>query len=816
MRPLYKISYILIFFIATLQTALAQSPAPKPTGKVSGSIVDDKAQPMPYATVSLLKAKDSVLIKGAITNEAGFYTFDHVAQGTYIIRLNVMGYAKAGSKPVDVGTDAVSIPVIALSTGSKTLKEVNVTATKPLIERKLDRTVINVENSVLAAGNSAMEILDKAPGVSIDKDDNISLKGKQGVTIMIDGKLTYLSSAQLATLLRSTDGNTIQSIEIITNPSAKYDAAGNSGIINIKLKKNKQSGTNGSVTLGAGIGTYPKDNQSISLNHKEGNLNIFGTFSHNDRERANDIRIDRVIDTTGRQTYFSQHTFMPQTNHNNSYRFGADLDMGTKNTLGFVVNGYFNTEVDNNSNGTVIGSTPTKIDSLQNTYSTFNQTYNNFAVNVNDKYTIDTAGQELSFDIDYSRFNNNNNASYQNLFLLPTGATQKPTVFLQNQSPSNIRILTANLDYTYPINKKTNLETGVKLSDVKTDNNLQAQIQKAGVYVNDTTRTNHFIYDEQVNAGYVNLSQTYKNSSLQIGVRAENTNSTGNSITTNQVVPRSYIDFFPSLFYNYTFSDKHEASFSYSRRIDRPSYDDLNPFLYYLDQYTFQKGNPFLNPQYTHSFEFNYTYNKTINVSLGYSYTSDVITEIILTNSASNSTYQTNLNLNSQSAYNININTPFTLTRWFSGNINWNTFYLGFKASNLEGGNLNDGQLATQIKTNETIQFTKTFRAELSTNYQSAMTYGIYHLEPRYSADAGLAKSFADKKANLKFSVSDIFNTQHNYLSANYQNTNFSIHQKNESRIARLTFTYNFGNAKIKAKQHQTDTDEKNRVKTGN
>ena len=190
---------------------------------------------------------------------------------------------------------------------SHSLNTVSITAAKPLIEHKIDRTVMNVENSVLAAGNSAMDILERAPGVSVDKDDNISLKGKQGVTVMINDKLTYLTAAQLATLLRSTDGNTIQSIEIITNPSAKYDAAGNSGIINIKLKKNKQTGTNGSVTLGAGYGAYWKDNETLQLNHKEGNLNVFGTFSHNDNKRIQDIDIKRIItDTAGNRTYFNQ------------------------------------------------------------------------------------------------------------------------------------------------------------------------------------------------------------------------------------------------------------------------------------------------------------------------------------------------------------------------------------------------------------------------------------------------------------------------------------------------------------------------------
>ena len=300
-KTLYILSLLLIFAgMVSAQTGL-------PNIKVTGTLQDEQGKPMDYATVSLLRTKDSSTVKGTLSTETGTYTFDHISTGSYIVKASVVGYDKAisSSFTIAAGVTTFTVPVIKMQTASHSLNTVTITASKPLIEHKIDRTVMNVENSVLAAGNSAMDILERAPGVSIDKDDNISLKGKQGVTVMINDKLTYLSAAQLATLLRSTDGTTIQSIEIISNPSAKYDAAGNSGIINIKLKKNKQSGTNGSVTVGAGYGNYGKDNETLSLNHKEGNLNVYGSFSHNDNKRSQDIGIMRIItDSTGKNTYF--------------------------------------------------------------------------------------------------------------------------------------------------------------------------------------------------------------------------------------------------------------------------------------------------------------------------------------------------------------------------------------------------------------------------------------------------------------------------------------------------------------------------------
>jgi len=812
------ILHTLLLFIIGTASVFAQ--AGKPGIKVSGTLQDEQGKPMDYATVSLLKAQDSTTVKGTLSTETGTYTFDHINAGSYIIKATVVGYEKAISQPLTI-TDAsanLTVPVLKMKQGSHSLNTVTITVAKPLIEHKFDRTVMNVENSALAAGNSAMEILERAPGVTVDKDDNISLKGKQGVTVMINDKLTYLSAAQLATLLRSTDGTTIQSIEIITNPSAKYDAAGNSGIINIKLKKNNQSGTNGSVTLGAGAGTYGKDNGTLSLNHKEGNLNIFGSFSHDDNERFHQLDIKRIVtDSMGNKTYFNQLSFMPQTHHDNSYRFGADYDIGSKNTIGFLINGYSNTEVDNNVNNTYIGTQPNVTNSYQNTYSTINQTYKNFAVNLNDKLLIDTNGQELNVDLDYSKFNNNSLAQYDTYFFNPDGSTMAPPVFLRNQTPSVITIKTAKLDYTLPINKTLKLETGIKLSDVKTDNNLQAQQQENGAYVNDTTLTNRFIYTEKIDAAYVNLNKSYKNTTIQAGLRAEYTSSTGDLVTTNEVVNRHYLNFFPSVFINHTVNDKNEFGLSYSRRIDRPGYDDLNPFVYYLDQYTYEKGNPFLNPQYTNNFELNYTWNKTINVSVGYSHTTDAITQVLLTDPVSKATYQTNLNLQSQNNYNISINSPYTINSWWTGNVNATAFYLGLKTDSLLGANFNRGKVAYQGQLTQTFQVAKSYKIELMSRYQSSLDYSIFFVKPQYSNDIGVSHSFDDKKANIKFSVSDIFNQLRNDVTSNYQSNDLDIKQKNETRVARLTFTYNFGNSKIKSREHQSGADDlKGRVKGAN
>ncbi|MEO9173232.1 MAG: TonB-dependent receptor, partial [Mucilaginibacter sp.] len=735
-----------------MATGIAHAQTSTSAAHITGTLFDEQGKPLMYATASLLNARDSTIVKGAISNETGVFIFEHIKTGRYIVKASTVGYEKAASNPFMVtdSSSAVTLPRLQLKPATKSLNTVSITAAKPLIERKIDRTVMNVENSVLAAGNSAMEILERAPGVSVDKDDNISLRGKQGVTVMINDKLTYLTSAQLANLLRSTDGNTIKSIEIITNPSAKYDAAGNSGIINIKLKKNKQAGTNGSITLGAGYGNNGKDNETLQLNHKQGNLNIFGSFSHNDNKKQQDLGIKRIVtDNTGQVTYFNQYSHLPQSHHNNSYRFGADYDLSPKNTIGFVVNGYFNTEGDYNDNRTYIGPNFTQVDSSLHTVSIIRQTFNNIAVNLNDSYKIDTAGQEISADIDYSKFRNNSNGQYITDFFLQDGSLQRPQTFLGNLTPSVIDIHTAKVDYANPITKSVKLESGFKLSDVKTDNDLMQSTVAGGAYPS----LNHFIYDEKIDAGYINLSKSFKNTSIQAGLRAEYTSSTatGDSLNIVQVIPRHYFDLFPSLFINHTINNKNELSFSYSHRIDRPQYDNLNPFVYHLDPYTYQKGNPYLKPQYTNNLELDYTYNKSLTVSLGYSRTIDVITQVPGTDPATKIAFVTQENLQMQHNYSINIYTPYTITKWWEGNANATGFYLGFKSNGLEGGNFEKGQAAYQIRTTQTFTPIAGYKAELTFNYQSALTYGLFYVKPQYATDAGISHSFAHKKANVKF-----------------------------------------------------------------
>jgi hypothetical protein len=808
---------ILIFVICLFMLPVAH--AQTGSGKLSGKVLDEKHANLSYASVSLLKAKDSTLIKGSITEDNGTYQFSNLVDGQYIIAINMVGYAKVLKGPYLINNTHQSYTVdqVELVPTSKQLKNVEIVSRKPLVERQVDKTVLNIENSVLAAGNTALEILQKAPGVTVDKDGNISLRGKKGVLVMLDGKPTYMSSEQIANLLRSTEGNAVQSIELITNPSAKYDAAGNSGIINIKLKKNKNYGTNGSVNAGAGYGRYYKANTGISLNHREKKFNIFGDFNYSRRKQFHNLDIMRVNSTTANPTYFNQTSegIGPRRNYN--FKGGFDYFIDSVNTIGLAVNGYNGGGSNENKVLTLIGSQPLQTDSSVLASNPNQYSYTGITYNLNYKGTIDTAGQEITADIDYSKYKNTGDNQYNNNYLDLNGQPYRTPYIFRSFAPSEVSVFAVKTDYTYPFSKKMKLDAGLKSSVVSTDNNSIFENFLSDAWQRDASRSNQFKYDENINAAYTNLKREFKSTTVQIGLRAEQTNSKGNSITEQRVSKRHYLNLFPSLFLNQVLSKNNEIGFSYSRRIDRPDYGDLNPFISFVDLYTYGIGNPFLNPQYTNSFEVSYSFKKTINATLGYSHTSDAITRVLLSDTVQKTLFITSRNLAVKKSYNLNINSPLNIFKWWTTNNNLTVFYNKFSTPNLLGSPYSSGKLAFNANTNHTITVNTSTNIEMSGFYQSSMVEGTLAMKPQYGIDLGMSKSFANKKFNVKLAANDVFNLQRWRITSALPGQNYSVYEKEESRIFRATCTYRFGSSDIKGARQRSkgSAAEQNRVKSG-
>jgi len=790
---------ILLTGLISLKTQ-GQTAAPG-SGEISGVVLDETKSPFPYTTVSLLNAKDSTVVKGTLTADNGSYVFNNIPEGHYLIAFYAIGYKKAIKGPylIDKNKTHHQLESSQLLQDAKQLKGVEIVNKKPLIERQIDKTVINVENSAIATGNSALEILQKSPGVSVDKDGNISLRGKQGVNVMIDGKPTYLSADQLANLLRSTEGNALQSIELITNPSAKYDAAGNSGIINIRLKKNRSYGTNGSISAGAGYGRFYKANSGLTLNHREKKFNLFGDLNYGRDKRFGTTDIVRVNNTINNKTYFDQRNYTTRERKNINYKGGMDYFFNDQHTLGLIVNGYTNNGRNEGDALTLIGSQPSKTDSSIVATNPYRSKYSSIAINLNYKGLLDTLGQEISFDLDHSQYRDNENSGFNNHYLDANGQTLKPDYLFRSTTPKETRIWAAKTDYSYPLRKDMKLELGLKSSFVKTDNNFVFENFTGDQWINDPGRSNHFLYDENINSAYLNLNRKLKSTTVQLGLRMEQTNSRGNSITENRIVNRHYLNLFPSIFINQEISNNHDMGLSYSRRIDRPDYESLNPFMSFVDLYSYRYGNPFLKPQYTNAFELSYSYKKSLNISAGYSHTTDVMSDILLTDTAKKTIFISKQNLSTQDYYNLNVSYPVQLTKWWISSNNLTAYYNRFSSEDILGVPYRSGRLAFNLNTNQSITLNETASVELSGYYQSKQIYGTLIIDHQYGIDLGLKKSFLSKKLDLKLAANDVFKLQKSRITSAIPSQQYLVNETWETRVFRLNCTYRFGSTAIKA-----------------
>lgn len=781
---------------------------------ISGIILNEQQKPI-AASVKLSMAIDSAFLKSASTDELGRFYFNDLKNGEYSLEITALGYHPANMQFQISDKFSNVVKNITLKTVENTLGGITISAKKPMIERFNNKTVLNVENSLASAGSNALEILAKMPGVSLNQEGTISVRGKAGVNVLIDGKSTFLSNAQLAILLKSINGNELKTISLISNPSAKYDAAGNAGLIDIRLKKNTNFGTNGSLDGGFGYGKQPKSNTGISLNHRNKNFNFFGSLNNSNNKAPEDLAIERMVSNGLTNTFFKQSSTQIKSTHNNSYKAGVDYFLNSKNTLGLLTSGYFNNGHDLSASVTNIGTSFTSIDSSIIANSPSSNSCRNQTYNLNYKSVIDTTGQELTIDLDYANYRSQENINYNNYFSAGYEGLNKPPLIFRNSTPSSVSIKAAKIDYSLPFSTKTSVDFGLKSSWVSTDNDFKFENFANSQWQNDPTRSNRFIYDENINAAYGTFKHQFKSTSVEAGLRMEQTNSKGNSISEQKIVRRSYLNFFPSFAVNQKISELNMLGFTYSRRIDRPDYKSLNPFIYFVDLYTFAQGNPFLNPQYTHAFEGTYNYKKALNITLGYSITHNLILDVFLPDNEKKTLYQTVQNLDKQSAYNFTIAYPTSISKLWSMDNTITTNYNQTKSSGLAGLDYDRKKVTFSINSTQDFTISPTLSAQLSGDFISAQIYGTYAVKPYHGIDFGIKKTFMEKRVNLKFALNDIFNSRKAQISSALPNLNYNLNQKLETRIFRLNVNYNFGSTAIKATTDRNTglSDEAGRIK---
>ncbi len=790
-----KTTLLTSLFITISMLSLAQT-----TGKITGSIKDGgQQQVIDAATISLLKAQDSVLVKISLTDKQGNYMFENVKAGSYILLATSVGHNKTYSPLINVTQgNETSVGVLQLVPAAKTLQEVSVTTKKPFIERKIDKTILNVDALISNAGSTALEVLEKAPGVSVDKDGNISLKGKQGVRVMMDGKPSYISGAELVNFLRNLPSSNLDQIEIMTNPSAKYDASGNSGIINIKTKKIKQTGFNGSLSSTYSQGVYAKTNNSLNLNYRVNKINVFSTVSANYRKGFEKLNINRKYTNADEslKAIFDQNTGSIRNNYNYNAKLGMDFYANKKTTLGFVLTGYTTPGNEKGHSTSLLKNNMGILDSIVTAKRDENSKWKNGAINFNLRHTFDSTGRELSADIDYLQYSSTKNQLFDN-GTFNQDWIKKYNDVLAGELPSDIKVYSAKADYSQNLKKGIKLETGLKLSYVTSDNNANYFNVVNNIKNIDWDKSNHFIYKENVNAAYINFSTTVKKWGLQLGLRAENTNNQGNQFGNPDQIAHpdssfktSYTNLFPTTYISYNASEKNQYSFSLGRRINRPDYEDLNPFLFFLDKFTYGAGNPFLKSSYANVFEASHTYRQFLTTTLNYSSTKNLFNETFEQKGFATIVRQGNFGkVNNLS---LSVNAQLKPVKGWNAMLYGEGRYQEFKGL-LSNTNLNIRSTYYTVNINNQFAFKKGWSAELSGFYRTKAIEGQLIIHAISQVNAGVKKDILKGKGSLKLNIKDMLGPMKVKGNIDFQNTQASFNQQRDSRTIALNFNYRFG-----------------------
>jgi Outer membrane receptor proteins, mostly Fe transport len=814
-----KIPTLLTIILLTLGFSTS---AQDNTGQLQGKVTDAKGVPVTAASVTLLKANDSGLVKMTVSGPDGTYQFEKLALGSYIVAISAVGFETGYSSKMQVtGTGTTQAGALALNNRSGNLKSVTVSARKAMVEQKTDRMIVNVEAFVSNTGANALEALEKSPGVQVDKDGNISLKGKQNVIVMIDGRPAYLSGAELANMLKGMQASQLEQIEIMTNPPAKYDAAGNSGIINIKTKKNKQKGFNGNISAGYGQGRYFKTNESLSLNYRNGKVNLFSNYSFNRNDNFQQLEIYRRYknDDGTTNAIFEQVSFMKRRNLNNNLKFGMDYYLTPKTTLGIVFSGFANTQKGSGNNTSYLKNPSSVTDSIVYAQYRHHEQWKNGSVNLNMRHQFDSTGRELTADLDYIRYDIHNDQDFVNTTFTPKWESRYVEQ-LRGDLPSIIDIYSGKIDYTHPLSKDAKLEMGWKSSYVSTDNKANYFTGAEGHEKIDYEKTNFFQYKENINAAYISLNKQFnKKWGVQVGLRYENTTyrgyQYGNPVKGDSSFKRSYNSLFPTLYISYNADKNNVFTTNFGRRIDRPSYQDLNPFMFFIDKYTYGSGNPYLQPQFSYNFELSHTYKGKLTTTLNYSITKNLFNETFDQLGYATIVREGNIGRRENMGAAVNANIP--VTGWLTSIVYVNYSYIKYSGQ-LYGEEIDMAAGIVNMNMNNQFNFKKGWGAELSGWYRTRGPEGQIILMPFGQLSAGVSKQVLKGKGTVKLNIRDIFYTQQPHGDINFKNTEARFRNSRDTRVGNITFTYRFGKPlKNGNGQHKKGSagDEQNRVGGG-
>jgi hypothetical protein len=774
--------------------------------KISGTILDSKKNPVEFTSVFLLKQQDSLFYKSTQTDKKGFFEIKEIEKGSYILKISAYGYSDKYLN-LNLQADSPLLPIILEQT-AEMLNGVTITTSKPIIKRKIDRLEFTVENSSLS-NNNAWEILGKTPSVTAMGNGNLTVRGSSSILVTINDKKVYLTGDELKQFLESTNGEDVKSIEVITNPPAKYEAQG-ATVLNIKLKKNIKLGYKGTVSGSYVQSIYPKGVVSTSQIYKGEKLSLSGRYTLGSgtylREGEDFVS---YLDEDGKtnSVWKSSLRRKNKSASQNSYRLDSGYEIDSLNTVSFGatstltpnVHGFYNVP-------TYIYDAKGQLDSLYVTQNKRKKSSKNSAYNFSYDHKFKEK-EKLSFSSDYTFYDYNENQDIFSSFSLPNNIPYRETRFVSDNT-QKIQLFSAQSDYS---NENNGVEFGIKFGKVKADSQLNFKDEINGELVENINKTNQFLYDEVIFAGYTSYNKEIKKWTIKAGLRGEYTKLEGNSITIQEINKQNYFKLFPTFYALYKANEKNQIGFSYGKRINRPQYSWLNPFRSYYNSYSYFIGDPKLQPTIIHNLDLTYTLKDKYNFDLYYRQEKNPSMEISYQDYKTNTVVYHFTNIEKNAAFGLEFNTNLVLFDWWESGIQTGINYTQDTFQGIDEKIYQNKRLQFNGSTNNRFTFNKKkdFTAEVNFYYNSPSVQGTFTISQSTNLDFSFRKKMLNDKWELFAIFSDVYRGEKQTVTTNYANQYNYFTDYNDSQSFRIGFKYNIGNQKLKEKNREQTEEQK-------
>jgi iron complex outermembrane receptor protein len=812
-HPMMKLHITLSIMLLLVGTFLHAQ-----TANLSGQLQTQDDEAVVFANVVLYNAADSSIVKVEASDETGAFRFRNIPAGKYLLQSTYVGSEDLWVSDIELAeNDQKSLGVLKFGNEIIELKEATVSASRVMLEVKSDRTVFNVEGTINSVGSDALSLMRKAPGVTVDNNNNISMLGRAGVLIYVDGKRLPIGGDDLSSYLENLPAEQIDRIDIITSPGARYEAEGNAGIIDIRLKKDQNQGANGTVNGTYSQGRFAKYNVNGSGNFRNSKVNVFGSAG---------TASGRVFNNMVFESY-QNGLFMDEINQNRNewdnynYRLGVDFFLGKKHTLGVLIEERQTDGIARGYNRIEISpqATPDAVDSILVATNISDDLRTNNTYNLNYRYDIGK-GNSLNIDLDYGRFQLESDRFQPNQYFDADEDLLLTEVTNSFDTPSDVKIYTAKVDYEQNV-LGGKLGVGSKVSIVNTDNTFLFFDVENGEPVRNNQNSNEFTYEENVYAGYMDYSRAISEKwNFSIGLRAEQTDILGTLTAFDPSkqeppVDTSYLSWFPNAGLTWQAAPKHTFALNYGRRINRPDYNVLNPFNNRLSELSYEKGNPFLSPEIVNNLELGYTWAYRYNFKLGYSKTLNQITRLIAPDDIDpRAGFITWDNLAEQTIVSFNISAPVKIVEGWDAYFNAGASYLDNQADYGNGAVVDLQAFTYNIYTQHTISLPYGFKGEVSGYYSGPGVWGgVFEYESNWSLNLGLQRKFFNEQLNVRLSGSDLFYQTGWDGESSFDGLLSSGSGRWDSRRFSMSISYRFGNQNIKSRKRKTGLeDEAGRV----